>query len=54
MINEGLAAGKTTSPTRKVVAEWIDAVMAEMKNEATIVKNAWLKPGYEWFQDWGI
>ena len=53
-INEGLATGKTTLPTRKVVAEWIDAVMAEMKNEATIVKNAWLKTGYEWFQDWGI
>ena len=54
MIDEGLATGNTTSPTRKVVAEWIDAVMEEMKNENTIVKNAWLKTGFEWFQDWGI
>ena len=54
MIDEGLATGTTTSPTRKVVAEWIDAVIAEMKNETTIVKNAWLKTGFEWFNDWGI
>jgi hypothetical protein len=54
MIDEGLATGNTISPTRKVVAEWIDAVMEEMKNENTIVKNAWLKTGFEWFQDWGI
>ena len=54
MIYERLVTGTMTLPTRKVMAEWIDAVMAEMKNEATIVKNAWLKTGYEWFQDWGI
>ena len=29
-------------------------VEEEMKNENTIVKNAWLKTGFEWFQDWGI
>ena len=54
MIDEGLVTGTTSSPTRKVVAEWIDAVMTEMRNEATIVKNAWQKTGYEWFEDWGI
>jgi hypothetical protein len=43
-----------TTPTRKVVAEWIDAVLTEMRSETTIVKNAWMKTGYEWFQDWGI
>ena len=54
MIDEGLATGTTTSPSRKVVAEWIDAIIAEMKIETTIVKNAWLKTGFEWFNDWGI
>jgi hypothetical protein len=29
-------------------------VMMEMRNEAIIVKNAWKKTGYEWFEDWGI
>ena len=52
---DGIATGSTTvTPTRKVVAEWIDAVMTAMRNKATIVKNAWKKTGYEWFQDWGI
>ena len=54
MIADGLATGTTTSPTRKVVAEWIDAVITDKRNEATIVKNAWKKTGYEWFEDWGI
>ena len=54
MIDEGLATDTTTLQKRKAVAKWIEAVIAEMKNEATIVKNAWLKTGYEWFQDWGI
>jgi hypothetical protein len=54
MIGEGLATGTMTLPTRKVVAEWIDAVMTGMQSENTIIKNAWRKTGYEWFQDWGI
>ena len=53
MIDVGLATGKTTSPTRKVMAEWIDAVLTEMKGETTIIKNAWMKSGFEWFE-WGI
>ena len=53
MIDEGLNSGTTSAPTRKVVAEWIDAVLTEMRNETTIIKNAWMKTGYEWF-DYGI
>ena len=53
MIAEGLTAGTTTAPTRERVAGWIDEVLTEMKSETTIVKNAWMKSGYEWF-DWGI
>ena len=54
MVEFGLATGKTATPTRKVVAEWIDAVLSEMRSETTIVKNAWMKTSYEWFEDWGI
>ena len=53
MIEEGLNSGTTTAPTRQRVAEWIDEVLTEMASETTIVKNAWMKTGYEWF-DWGI
>ena len=51
MIKEGLTLGTTTALTRKVVAEWIDAVLTELRNETTIIKNAWMKSGYKWF-DW--
>jgi hypothetical protein len=54
MVEFGLATGTTTTPTRKLVAEWIDAALTEMRSETTIIKNAWRKTGYEWFQDWGI
>ena len=53
MIDEGLNSGTTSAPTRKVVAEWIDAVLTEMRNETQIIKNAWMKTGYEWY-DYGI
>ena len=53
MINEGITTGKTTTPTRKVVAEWIDAVLMGLKGKTTIIKNAWRKTGFEWFE-WGI
>ena len=53
MIKEGLNSGTTTAPTRQRVAEWIDEVLTEMASETTIVKNAWMKTGYEWF-DFGI
>ena len=53
MIDEGLNSGTTSAPTMKVVAEWIDAVLTEMRNETQIIKNAWMKTGYEWY-DYGI
>jgi hypothetical protein len=53
MIEEGLTSGTTTAPTRQVVAEWIDEALREMRNKTTIIKNAWMKSGFEWF-DWGI
>ena len=49
MVTEGLVDGTTKAPTRLDVAGWVDTVMAQMSNEPTIVKNAWMKTGYEWF-----
>ena len=49
MVAEGLVDGTTKSPTRLMVACWVDTVMMQMRMEATIIKNAWLKTGYEWF-----
>ena len=54
MVEFGLATGTPMTPTRNLFAEWINAVLSEMRNETTIVKNAWMKTGYEWFEDWGI
>jgi hypothetical protein len=28
---------------------WVDQVMADMKRERRIVRNLWLKLGFEWF-----
>ena len=53
MIAEGLATGKTTSPTREQVAGWIDDVLTDMRSTPTIIKNAWKKSDYEWF-NWDI
>ena len=53
MMEERLATGTTTSPTRQMVAGWISEVFTEMKDKTTIIKTAWLKSGYEWFE-WGI
>ena len=49
MVTEGLVDGTTKAPTRLDVAGWVDTVMNLMSNETTIVKNAWMKTGYEWF-----
>ena len=49
MVSEGLVDGTTKLPTRLQVAGWVDTVMTQMTMEATIIKNAWLKTGYEWF-----
>jgi len=49
MIAEGVIHGTTTPPTRRNVATWVNRAMAEMKSEVGIIRNAWLKMGYEWF-----
>ncbi len=49
MIAKGVIHGTTSPPTRRDVATWVDRAMAEMKSEVGIIRNAWLKTGYEWF-----
>jgi hypothetical protein len=49
MIAKGVQEGTTTSLTRCNVAVWVDEAMAKMKEKQQIIKNAWLKTGFEWF-----
>ncbi len=49
MIAKGIKEGKASSPTRRDVAVWVDKAMAQMTEEQWIIKNAWLKTGFEWF-----
>ncbi len=49
MIAKGVQEGTTSLPTRRDNAVWVDEVMAQMKEEQWIIKNAWLKTGFEWF-----
>jgi hypothetical protein len=49
MIEEGIIKGTTSLPTRRDVAVWVDKAMAQMKEEQWIIKNAWLKTGFAWF-----
>jgi len=49
MIAEGVIRGTMSPPTRRDVAMCVDWAMAEMKSEVGIIRNAWLKTGYEWF-----
>jgi hypothetical protein len=49
MIAEGVQEGTTSSLTRCDVAVWVDKAMAKMKEKRQIIKNAWLKTGFEWF-----
>lgn len=49
MVSEGIVDGATKSPSRLLVAGWVDTVMAMMSAETTIIRNAWMKTGYEWF-----
>jgi hypothetical protein len=30
---------------------WVDKAMAQMKEEQRIIKNAWLKMGFAWFNE---
>ena len=48
MVSEGIVDGVTKAPTQLQVAGWVDTVMAMMSAETTIIKNAWMKTGYEW------
>jgi hypothetical protein len=49
MISKGIVHGTTSPPTRLDVATLVDRAMADMKAEHGIVKNAWMKSGFEWF-----
>jgi hypothetical protein len=49
MIAEGVQEGTTSLPMRRDVAVWINEGMAQMKEEQRIIKNAWLKMGFKWF-----
>ncbi len=49
MIAKGIKEGTTSLPTRRNVALWVDEAMAQMKEERRIIKNAWLKMGFKWF-----
>lgn len=49
MVSEGVVDGATKAPSRLLVAGWVNTVMAMMSAETTIMKNAWMKTGYEWF-----
>jgi hypothetical protein len=35
--------------TRLNFTTWVDQVMADMKREHSLVRNLWLKLGFEWF-----
>ena len=48
MLFEGLVHGTTSAPTREEVAGWIAKAFRHMQG-SPIVKNAWLKTDYEWF-----
>jgi hypothetical protein len=49
MSAEGVIHGTMSPPTRRDVATWVNRAMGEMKSEVGIIRNAWLKMGYEWF-----
>jgi hypothetical protein len=48
---EAVIHGTTRSPTRLDVAMWIAGTMEEMRGEGSIIRNAWKKTDYEWFDD---
>jgi hypothetical protein len=47
MISKGIIHGTTSPPTRHDIGAWLDRVMAEMKREQGIVRNVWLKTGFQ-------
>ncbi len=48
MISEGVIHGTTSTPTRLIVAMWVDQAMKDMMTQRTMVRNAWLKQDYDW------
>ncbi len=51
MIAEVFQEGTTSLPTRRNVAVWVDKAMAKMREKRQIIKNAWLRTGFEWFHE---
>ena len=51
MLAEAVIHGTTRTPTRLDVARWVAGTMEAMRGEGVIVRNAWKKTGYEWFDD---
>jgi hypothetical protein len=48
---EAVIHGTTRPPTRLDVATWVAGTMEEMRGEGGIIRNAWKKTEYEWFDD---
>ncbi len=44
---EGIVNGAEKEPSRKLVMEWLVDVCSN--NPGQMVRNAWMKKGYEWF-----
>jgi hypothetical protein len=49
MIAKGVQEGTTSLPMRRNIAVWVDKAMTQMKEEQQIIKNAWLKTWFDWF-----
>jgi hypothetical protein len=49
MIAEGVIHGMTSAPTRLNIATWVHDTMRQMSREHAMIRNAWLKTEYEWF-----
>jgi hypothetical protein len=48
MISKGVIHGTMITPTRLIVAMWVDQAMKDMMTQRAMVRNAWLKQDYEW------
>ena len=51
MIETVKATGTVEPPERADVSAWITDTFWGMEKKTTIIKNAWLKKGYEWFNN---
>ncbi len=49
LINEGINQGTASLLTRRDIAMWVNKAIYQMKEEQLIIRNAWLKTGFEWF-----